>query len=232
MTTGNDIVTLANKHIGERYLYGASVPKDNPNWSGPWDCAEFASWVAYQTVGLLVGCLNNHANPALANAYSGAWADDAVQSHRPISLGQARATAGAFLIRKPAPGADGHVAISRGDGTTVEAHSTKHGVSAQKFDGRRWDLAVLLPLVNYPNDLLVGIYAPPSGLVLRLTYPPMHGEIVKRLQQALKVNGIDPGEIDGIYGPHTAAAVHSFQLQSKMLPDGEAGPLTFKKLGL
>lgn len=91
---------------------------------------------------------------------------------------------------------------------------------------------MLLPLVNYPNELLVGIYAPPSGLVLRLTYPPMHGEIVKRLQQALKVNGIDPGEIDGVYGPHTAAAVHSFQLQSKMLPDGEAGPLTFKKLGL
>ena len=48
MTTGNDLLRLAATRIGQKYL-NVLVPKDNPNWSGPWDCAEFASWVVFQT---------------------------------------------------------------------------------------------------------------------------------------------------------------------------------------
>jgi hypothetical protein len=40
----------------ERYVLGAFAPKDNANWTGPWDCAEFASWVTFQASGLLLGC--------------------------------------------------------------------------------------------------------------------------------------------------------------------------------
>jgi len=40
---GKDIVEIARKHIGERYILGAAVPKDNPVWKGPWDCAEFTT---------------------------------------------------------------------------------------------------------------------------------------------------------------------------------------------
>lgn len=232
MTTATELVKLANKHVGERYILGAFAPKDNAHWKGPWDCAEFASWVAFQTTGLLLGCTNNSEDPARADAYSGAWARDAAASERKISIGQAKATPGALLIRKPPPKGIGHVAISQGDGTTVEAHSAKLGVTNQEVDGRRWDLAILLPLIDYPDQLNGAIYSPPSSLVLRLTFPPMHGAMVRTLQRALKARGFDPGEIDSVFGPHTEAAVVGFQLQFGLMPDGEAGRLTLRKLGL
>lgn len=232
MPTGKDVVTLASKHLKEAYVLGAFAPKDNAKWKGPWDCAEFVSWVTFQATGLLLGCTDNSEHPARADAYSGAWARDAARAQRPISLGQAKVTAGAVLVRKPPPKGIGHVAISRGDGTTVEAHSAAKGVSHHKIDGRRWDLAMLLPLVEYPSELPDAVYSPPAGLVLRLTFPPMHGPLVKKLQRALKAKGIDPGVIDGVYGPHTEAAVRAFQLQSDLVADGEAGKMTLTKLKL
>jgi hypothetical protein len=230
MLTGKDVVSLASKHLNEAYVLGAFAPKDNAKWKGPWDCAEFASWVTFQTTGLLLGCTNNNDAPARADAFSGAWARDAALAQRSISLGQAKATAGALLIRKPPPKGIGHVAISRGDGTTVEAHSAAKGVSNHPVDGRRWDLAMLLPLVEYPAELKDAVFKPPAGLVLRLTFPPMHGPLVKKLQQSLKAKGVDPGEIDGVFGPHTEAAVRAFQLQSGLVADGEAGKATLAKL--
>ena len=232
MATSNELVKLANKHRKETYILGAFAPKNNANWKGPWDCAEFVSWLMFQTTGLLLGCTNNNDDPSKADAFSGAWARDAAASQRPISLGQAKGTAGAVLVRKPAPGGRGHVAISLGDGTTIEAHSAKQGVSNQRVDGRRWDLAMLLPLIEYPDELPIAVFNPPSGLILRLTSPPMHGALVKKLQQALKAKGIDPGDIDGVFGPHTEAAVRAFQLQSELVPDGEAGKTTLAKLGI
>lgn len=232
MPTGSDVVKLANKHIGGKYVFGVKAPKNNADWKGPWDCAEFASWVTYQLTGILVGCTNNQSDPALADAYSGAWARDAATLGKAISLGQAKGTAGAVLIRKPNDSAIGHVAFSRGDGSTIEAHSKNTGVSVRKVDGRHWDLAMVLPLVTYPSPLPELVYAPPTEVVWRLTSPPMHGGLVRKLQVALKKRGFNPGAIDGIYGPHTEAAVRAYQLSMGLVPDGEAGAVTIKKLGL
>jgi peptidoglycan hydrolase-like protein with peptidoglycan-binding domain len=91
---------------------------------------------------------------------------------------------------------------------------------------------MLLPLVEYPAELREAVFAPPPGLVLRLTYPPMHGALVRKLQRALKAEGVDPGAIDGVFGPHTEAAVRAFQLQSGLIADGEAGRTTLSKLKL
>lgn len=231
MTTGDDLIKLANKHVGEKYVLGAFAPKDNANWKGPWDCAEFASWLTFQTTGLVLGCINNGDNPSRADAFSGAWARDA-KAGRTISVGQAKATAGAVLVRKPPPKGIGHVALSQGDGSTVEAHSAKLGVTHLEVDGRRWDLAMLLPLIDYPDELDSAVFSPPAGLVLRLTFPPMHGALVKAMQKALKARRFDPGEIDGVFGPHTEAAVRAFQLAMGLVPDGEAGRITLGKLGL
>ncbi|RYG88055.1 MAG: peptidoglycan-binding protein [Alphaproteobacteria bacterium] len=60
----------------------------------------------------------------------------------------------------------------------------------------------------------------------------MKGDLITRLQQALKARGFSPGDIDGAYGPHTAAAVHAFQLAEGLQADGEAGDATLKALGL
>jgi peptidoglycan hydrolase-like protein with peptidoglycan-binding domain len=91
---------------------------------------------------------------------------------------------------------------------------------------------MLIPLIEYPDELSVSVFSPPVGLVIRLTFPPMHGTLVRQLQRALKAKGIDPGEIDGVFGPHTEAAVRAFQLKSKLVPDGEVGAVTFRKLSI
>lgn len=54
---------------------------------------------------------------------------------------------------------------------------------------------------------------------------------VIRLQKRLAEKGFDPGDIDGIFGDHTRAAVIAFQRAMKLLDDGIVGPQTRKALG-
>lgn len=231
MGTGQQVLDLAAQHLGERYVLGAFAPKDNAAWKGPWDCAEFASWCLYQACGVLFGC-DQLQRPATADAYTGYWQRDAQRLHCATSIGDARSRPGAFLLRYPAPGQIGHIAISDGRGGTVEAHSTATGVIRSQVDGRRWDLGVLPPDVDYPLPAVLTPSQPPAALVLRFKQPPMRGPLVQRLQQALAARGFTPGEADGIYGAHTAAAVKAFQLESGLVADGEAGPKTLAALGL
>lgn len=230
MATGKQFLTLAAKHIGERYILGAMAPKNNAKWKGPWDCAEFVSWVAYQVTGKLYGCLRNSADPAGADAYTGYWARDAKNLLHRISVDDAVRTPGAILLRIPAPGLIGHIVFTDGTGGTLEAHSTNKGVIAGTVKGRRWDMGLLLPDVVYAVKE-EGPAPEPPPKVLRFTKPRMKGPEVKRLQQALKALGYDPGPLDGEFGHKTAAAVAAFQLVKGLVPDGEAGPKTLKALG-
>lgn len=230
MATGDDLLALAAQHLNEKYVLGARVPKDNPGWTGPWDCAEFASWCLFQASGRLFGC-DQASQPATADAYTGFWKRDAADARCSVPLAVAKSTPGAFLLRYPAASLIGHIAISDGTGRTVEAHSTATGVIRGQVDGRRWDVGVLPPMIAYAEPAVV-LPATPPTLVLRLKQPNMKGALVERLQRALAARGFSPGDIDGAYGPHTAAAVHAFQLTEGLLPDGEAGEKTLKALGL
>ncbi|MGK7932724.1 MAG: peptidoglycan-binding protein [Microcystaceae cyanobacterium] len=58
------------------------------------------------------------------------------------------------------------------------------------------------------------------------------GQRVTELQTALINNGFDPGEIDGIFGSGTEAAVIAFQKSEGLLADGIAGVQTLGALGL
>lgn len=58
------------------------------------------------------------------------------------------------------------------------------------------------------------------------------GPDVNRLQQALKDKGFDPGGVDGVFGPATAAAVRAFQTSKNLDSDGEAGVMTKAALGI
>lgn len=49
---------------------------------------------------------------------------------------------------------------------------------------------------------------------------------VREIQQALKDKGFDPGEIDGVWGRKTIAAVKQFQSEQRLTPDGIVGPKT------
>lgn len=94
MANGTDILKLARRHVGEKYVLGAQAPKNAANYKGPWDCAEFASWLVYQASAKLYGCLDNSANPLVADAFTGAWARDAEALGRKISFDEAARTAG------------------------------------------------------------------------------------------------------------------------------------------
>src|SRR2546428_13376405 len=74
---GERILQLGRRHIGESYVLGSLAPKNNPRWTGPWDCAEFASWLVFQTAQVLYGCASASDDPARAEAYTRYWGPDA-----------------------------------------------------------------------------------------------------------------------------------------------------------
>ena len=232
MPTGLDLLKLAETRIKEKYL-NVLVPKDNPNWHGPWDCAEFASWVVYQHTKKLYGCTDNAGNPSTIESYSGAWVRDVVNGTL-ITTDQAATniTPGVILIRRPPmAGKMGHIAISDGEGGTVEAAGTGLGVRRGVVEGREWHFYALIPEVTYETTSAV-VKPKPLPYLLRLEDPNMRGTIVKQVQRALKEAGFNPGKIDGEYGPHTVASVYAFQKANHLVADGTVGPLTAKKLGI
>ena len=55
-------------------------------------------------------------------------------------------------------------------------------------------------------------------------------QMVRSLQRRLTADGFEPGPIDGLYGPRTAAATQRFQAASGLITDGIAGPRTLTEL--
>jgi hypothetical protein len=60
-----------------------------------------------------------------------------------ISVDQALRTRGALLFRP------GHVAISLGDGRTIEARGRNYGVNIFPANGRGWTAGALIPGLKY-----------------------------------------------------------------------------------
>ncbi|OJW70506.1 peptidoglycan-binding domain-containing protein [Spirosoma sp. 48-14] len=231
MSTGNGMLKLAKRHIGEQYNH-VVVPKNNSNWHGPWDCAEFMSWLVFQDAGILYGCIDNSGNPAFADAYTGAWQQDSLKRGIRIPVEQAAATVGGILLRfPPNPGAMGHIVLCDGKGGTVEAKGVKFGVVADTVHNRRWDTGVLIPGIFYDSAVVPLPVKQPSHVYF-IGASNMEPDVVITIQQALFQLGFDPGPIDGIYGDKTAAAVAAFQQVNGLVVDGEVGPQTATELGI
>lgn len=228
---GDAIVTLARRHVnvGEAYILGARVPMGNAAWTGPWDCAEFASWCVFQAAGILFG-VEPRNDPLRADAYTGYWAQQARAAGAVVNVEEAAGIAGALVLREPQTGRTGHIVISDGQGGTLEAHSAKDGVIANTLSGRRWDYGILVPGIRYFASDAPVRPAPPPPDILRLKDPMMRGESVRRLQQRLTELGYFPGKVDGIFGPQTESAVAAFQAAVGQVVDGEFGPATRQAL--
>ena len=230
MSTGHGMLKLARTRIGQVYK-NVQVPKNNANWKGPWDCAEFISWLIFQDAGILYGCLDNQVNPAVADAYTGAWQVDSLNRGIRISVDKAAAIEGGILLRfPPEPGKMGHIVICDGKGGTVEAAGEKFGVIAGSVLNRRWDTGVLIPGLFYDQDVPVTPLPPLTTIIYRLNGINMKKSVIKKIQQALVNNNIDPGPVDSIYGDKTAAAVAAFQQIEGLIVDGEVGPQTAQEL--
>lgn len=226
--TGSAIVALAKTRIGEKYV-NVLVPKDDPNWHGPWDCAEFASWLVYQVAGVIYGCTNDNDPPHTADAYTGAWKTDAQTKGKMVSVAEAAGTPGAFLLRyPPAPGEMGHIVVCDGQGGTIEAAGTAKGIVAGKVNGRRWDTGVLVPGIDYSGSH-IAVSGPAA--IYAVGQPNMSAAKVMAIQNALAARGFS-GDIDGEYGQNTALAVVAFQQAQGLIADGEVGPDTAAALGV
>ncbi len=232
MFDGKDVLDIAFRHDGEAYILGARAPLTNKNWTGPWDCAEFASWCSYQAYDIIFGA--KPSDPLRADAYTGFWWDHASEQNAMCTVDEALETPGSFLLRKP--GAFGitigHIAISCGDGTTFEAKNRRSGVGHfENAADRPWSCGVLLPGIRYERGGSGSGYAVAPDLLM-LKSPYMRGEAIKDLQRALKEKGLHPGNIDGVFGPLTEIAVVGFQSMEGLTVDGIVGPETREALGM
>jgi N-acetylmuramoyl-L-alanine amidase len=230
MITGNDFVALAKKHLSEKYVFGQLVPKNNSNWKGPWDCAEFTSWLIYQLTNQLYGCYNDKGDPGSADSYTGYWGRDAEIKGIKISINEAAKTSGAFLLRLAANGSTGHVVLTDGNYGTIEAYSSKYGIISYTVHNRRWDFGIILPGIDYTVKQSKTEIQPPVKTIYRFTSPMMHGDIVTAIQKAILNAGFNPGSADGWYGLKTYTAVRLYQDNHGLNPDGEVGPITAKYL--
>ena len=225
MPTGQAMIDLAKRHIGELYE-SVVVPKNDPNWHGPWDCAELLSWLVYQVSQQLYGCVNDEAPPATADAYTGGWESDSANLGRRVSIQQAAATAGGILLRyPPTAGSEGHAVICDGVGGTVEAKNSVSGVVADTVQDRYWDTGVLIPNITYGPANTSLVYRPPL-LLYAIGAPNMIASTVMAIQRALDAAGFDPGPIDGVFGQGTAGATANYQRANGLVADGQVGVKT------
>jgi N-acetylmuramoyl-L-alanine amidase len=232
MSTGKQIFELACTKKGQIYKLGVLVPKNQANYNGPWDCAEFISWMVYQASQKLYGCYNNNGNPAIADAYTGYWKRDAEVNGKIITLAEAGRIKGAAVLRVAADSRIGHIVISDGAGGTIEANGTNTGVIRSTLNNRRWDFGILVPFLTYEETGSTIEIAPPNGVIYRYTNPMMVSPKVGEIQQALKSHGFDPQGIDHIYGVNTLKAVEAFQQAKGIVADGEVGEITAGLLGI
>ncbi|NNC06407.1 hypothetical protein HJC10_26600 [Corallococcus exiguus] len=119
------MVQAALAQKGKKYVYGAEVAATNRD-AKAFDCSELVEWAAAQ---------------------AGAKVPDGSQNQRAhcrekktiIPVEEAIRTRGALLFTK------GHVAISLGNGMTIEAANKEKGVCSQKATDRGWVEAGLVP---------------------------------------------------------------------------------------
>lgn len=230
--SGDRLLALAERRLGQAAAYGAPAPKDHPHWRGPWDAAEFVSWAVYQLTGDLHGCEVPTLHPAMARATAQAWFDEVAQGVlSAVDRVEANTVAGVVLVRHPPwPGhGGGQVALSDGRGGTIEALGRSRGVVRGRIEGRLWHAYARLPGLAYRQASDSFVPRPLPDLLVWHEEPP-RGPRVRAVQQALKVAGIDPGPIDGAYGPHTVAAVTAFQRVKGLVADGVVGPATARAL--
>ena len=141
----------------------------------------------------------------------------------------------------------GHVGVYIGGGEVVEAMGHAYGVVKTKLAGRGWAYWGMPKWISYedpgavvPPSAAEGASSPQGGaftLNFRILREGCVGEDVKALQLILKARGYPCGNYgpnkdgaDGEFGAATKTQVISFQSDTGLEPDGEAGPDTMGAL--
>ncbi len=128
MTQANRFTNLALTMEGKPYVFGAEVKLENED-PAAFDCSELVQWAAYRC-GVII-CDGSAAQRAACEAKGTL-----------INVLQAKKVRGALLFRP------GHVAISLGNGQTIEARGAEFGVCiADSAD--RFEIGALVPGMEY-----------------------------------------------------------------------------------
>lgn len=136
-----DFVGLLLTQEGDRYIFGVEASPSDSNPSA-FDCSELVEW-GCERLGL--------------PAPDGSWLQARWVYNAGLGMPPAAAvdTYGALLFRFSSdPFSDGrprsaHVAVSQGNGMTIEARSTRHGVGQFSAENRGWTHAGLVPGMDY-----------------------------------------------------------------------------------
>ena len=135
------LIDVAMAQVGDDYVYGVEVAETDPD-PQVWDCAEFTQWSAYQVGAEIPG--------SSFEQYL-----DLKSKGLLIPVEEGMNTPGALLFHfssEPQPGggrpSQAHVALSLGEGRTVEAQNEDVGVITDDAGGR-FEYAALLPNVDY-----------------------------------------------------------------------------------
>jgi cell wall-associated NlpC family hydrolase len=145
-----------------------------------------------------------------------------------ISVDEAIGTRGALLLR------EGHVAVSLGDGQTIEGMGEKWGVGVFSAYNRTFTDGGLVPGLTYNGTRTPPEKTEPKAPGGATARPTLRrgstGESVRFLQTKLKQLGYDPGPIDGIFGAGTERAVKNFPADKGLVVDGIVGKQTWGAL--
>ena len=139
----SDFIQLLVAQAGDAYRFGVEVDLNDPD-PDAFDCSELVEWAAHR-VGV---------TPKVPD---GSWiqARHCQQHGTLIPISEAVDTPGALLFRfssSPFTGTrptSSHVAVSLGDGRTIEARNTASGTGIFNATGRSWTHAGLVPFLNY-----------------------------------------------------------------------------------
>lgn len=121
-------VQLCLRQAGDTYRFGAEVRLSDPD-PDTFDCSELVEWACYQVgVRIADGSQNQRR---------------ACRGFRSLTIAQARATRGALLFTS------GHVAVSLGNGQTIEAKGRKYGVVVDVVGTRFVDAGLIPGMAGY-----------------------------------------------------------------------------------
>jgi hypothetical protein len=136
------------------------------------------------------------------------------------------------LHHGPGGGANSHMACTL-EGVAIESS----GHDDQQYGGPAWgwDHSYFHQFYYLPGEVdgKPPVYQPPMPSGVQVWKIGMSDPKIKKLQDTL--NRYAPAysnlEVDGEYGPLTAAVVATFQRRAGLVVDGEAGPATLAALG-
>ena len=139
-------------------------------------------------------------------------------------------TGGTFSVPGTVKWVDDTTGADLPDTTTVEANKLYKWVFTPTDSANYESINGSIKLWNKSTSSGGGSYYAPVVPDMPMVYWGCTGDAVKTLQEKLNAKGFNSGNVDGIFGAKTYAAVTAFQKANSLGVDGIVGKLTWAKL--